>query len=72
MPPKCPDCSEVFSVLAKPVVLVEEHRVTIDRAIAVVRSSEGDDVSEGRCLELISGDFLAGVDEHKKAEEEQS
>lgn len=69
---KCPSCGELFSELAKPVVLVEEHRVTVDRAIAVVRSSEGDDVSEGRAVELVCADFLAGVDEHKKAEEEQS
>jgi len=69
--PKCPDCGEEFSVLAKPVVLVEEHRVTVDRAIAVVRDSEGD-VSEGRALELVCADFLAGVEEHKEAEEEQS
>ena len=67
--PKCPDCGEEFSVLAKPVVLVEEHRVTVDRAVAVVRSSEGE-VSEGRALELVCADFLAGVEEHEKAEKE--
>ena len=67
--PKCPDCGEEFSVLAKPVVLVEEHRVTVDRAIAVVRNSEGE-VSEGRAVELVCADFLAGVEEHEKAEKE--
>ena len=67
---KCPSCGEEFAVIAKPVVLVEEHRVTIDRAIAVVRKSEGDDISEGRALELVSADFLAGVEEHEKAEKE--
>ena len=69
---QCPDCGELFAVLAKPIVLVEEHRVTVDRAIAVIRRSEGDDVSEGRAVELISADFLAGVEEHEKAEEEQT
>lgn len=57
--PQCPDCGETFSVLAKPVVLVEEHRVTVDRAIAVIRKSEGAEISEGRCLELIAADFLS-------------
>lgn len=71
MPPQCPDCGELFSELAKPVVLVEEHRVTVDRAIAVVRNSEGG-VSEGRAIELVCADFLSGVEEHRKAEEEQN
>ena len=69
---QCPSCGETFAVLAKPVILVEEHRVTVDRAIAVVRKSEGDNVSEGRAIELVCADFLAGVEEHEKAEEEQT
>jgi hypothetical protein len=68
--PKCPDCGEEFSVIAKPVVVTEEHRQTIDRAVEVIRSSEGDELSEGRCLELACADFLAGVVEHQAAEEE--
>lgn len=68
--PQCPDCGETFAVLAKPVILVEEHRVTVDRAIAAIRSSEGAEVSEGRAIELVCADFLAGVEEHEKAEKE--
>ena len=68
--PKCPSCHEEFSVLAKPVVVTEEHRATIDRAVEVIRNSDGEELSEGRCVELACADFLAGVKEHQKAEAE--
>lgn len=38
-----------------------EQKETIDRAIAKVRESEGDaEIPDGRCLEFISADFIAG------------
>lgn len=47
---------------ATPIKLNVEQREVIDQAIARVRESEGDPLmTEGRCIELICGDFLAGV-----------
>lgn len=45
---------------APPVKLTEEQRVIFNRACAKVRQ-EDQDISEGRCLELICADFLAGM-----------
>jgi hypothetical protein len=48
--------------LGRAVVLTVEQRETIDAAIARVRESEGDpEIAEGRCLELVCGDYLAGA-----------
>jgi hypothetical protein len=47
--------------LGAPIVVTTEQRETIDRAIARVREQCGDpDTSEGRCLELMAGDWLSG------------
>lgn len=45
---------------APPVKLTEEQRVIFNRACAKIREDDRD-ISEGRCLELICADFLAGV-----------
>lgn len=45
----------------KSLVLTVEQREVVDRAIAAVREHEGyADISEGRAIELVCGDFLAG------------
>lgn len=47
--------------MGKPLSLTVEQREVVDRAIVVVREHEGDaDISEGKAIELICGDFLAG------------
>jgi hypothetical protein len=38
----------------------EEQADVIRRAIAAIKSSDGLDLSDGRCLELISADYLSG------------
>lgn len=43
-----------------PVQVTEEQRVIFNQACSKVRENS-DEVSEGRCLELICADFLAGV-----------
>jgi hypothetical protein len=48
--------------LGRAVVLTVEQREMIDAAVARVRESEGDpEIAEGRCLELICADYLAGA-----------
>lgn len=45
----------------RPLLLTVEQRGTIDRAIAAVREREKNaDLPEGRVIELICGDYLAG------------
>lgn len=47
--------------MAKPIKVTAEQRETIDQAIAEVRGEAGDEsLSEGRCIELVCADFLAG------------
>lgn len=47
--------------MGKPLALTVEQREVVDRAVERVREHEGyDDVSEGRAVELVCGDFLAG------------
>lgn len=44
----------------EPIIVSAEQRVTIDRAIEVVREKLNDpEASEGRCLELICADYLS-------------
>ena len=65
--PKCPECGEEFAKLAAPIVVTEDHRTTIDAAIGIIRKTQEDEnISEGRALELISADFLAGSKEWLK------
>ena len=55
----------VFSGVASglPIKVTTEQRETIDRAVSYVRRDVGDSgLSEGRALELICGDYMAGVD----------
>lgn len=60
-PPVCPDCGEEFAELARPIVTTTEHRLNIDRAIAEIRACEGDaKISEGRAVELVCANFVAG------------
>jgi hypothetical protein len=40
------------------IVVTAEQRQTIDRATAKVRAREGDQTSEGRCVELICEEYL--------------
>lgn len=48
--------------MAKPIFVTEEQRETIDAAIDKVRTISGDDaITEGRCIELICGDYLGGT-----------
>lgn len=47
--------------MGKPLALTIEQREVVDRAVAAVREHEGhEDISEGRAIELVCGDFLAG------------
>lgn len=60
--PVCPHCSHRWGELAKPIQVTEENRETIDRAIRFVREDEEDEtITEGRALELVCADFLAGA-----------
>jgi hypothetical protein len=44
-----------------PVKVTEDQRLTIDRAVALVRANEGDHgLTEGRCLELVCAEWLSG------------
>lgn len=53
----------------RPIVVTPDQRVVIDQAIARVRETEGDEtISEGRCIELISADFLAGLTREREEE----
>ena len=46
---------------AKPIFVTPEQRETINQAIAQLRASEGDDtITEGRCVELMAGEWLGG------------
>ncbi len=47
----------------KPIVVTEEQRETIGRAIRAIRQKESaPEMTEGRCIELISADYLAGAE----------
>lgn len=47
--------------MGKSLVLTVEQREVVDRAIAAVREHEDcADISEGKAVELVCGDFLAG------------
>ena len=46
---------------AKPIFVTPAQRIVINRAVEIVRRMEEDpEITEGRALELISADFLAG------------
>lgn len=48
--------------MGKPIKVTKEMRETIDAAIKALREEEGDNkITEGRCLELISADYLASA-----------
>jgi len=47
--------------MGKPVKVTADQRAIFDQAAAAVRTQEGADLSDGRILELICGDFLAGI-----------
>lgn len=47
--------------MGAPLLLTVEQREVVDRAVGSVREHEGyEDISDGRAVELICGDFLAG------------
>jgi len=46
--------------MGESVKLTQEQREVFERAVGVVRAEGGADLSEGRCLELVCGDYLAG------------
>lgn len=55
---------------AKPIIVTPAQRAMIDQAVRIVRADEGDDqITEGRAIELICADFLAG-DSSKPPEDE--
>jgi ParB-like chromosome segregation protein Spo0J len=45
----------------KPVQLTQDQRKIFDQACAQVRQNGSEDYSEGRCLELMVADYLAGA-----------
>lgn len=45
--------------MGRPVQVTKEQRGIFDQACAKLRKEHGEDVSEGRCLELICADYLA-------------
>ena len=48
--------------MGRPVRVTKEQRQTIDQAVHTLRQQEGDlNISEGRALELIAADFIAGA-----------
>lgn len=52
---------EEFLRMGSPLKLTKEQREVIDRAIESIRQGEEDkEMSEGRCIELICADWLAG------------
>jgi len=59
-PPEVEDMPEPAAQNAKPIQTTKEQRMIIDQAISKIRKSQEDaTISEGRCLELICGDYLA-------------
>ena len=47
--------------MGKPIKLTKDQREIVDNAIAIFRLNEGDNsISEGRVVELLCGDWLAG------------
>lgn len=53
---------ELPDVYGTPLKLTKEQREVIDRAIEKVREINGDQtISEGRAVELICGDYIAGA-----------
>ncbi len=56
-------------VMAPPIKVTEEQRDIINQAVNIVRLTEGDyTMSEGRAIELISGDFLGGFSHTEEVE----
>jgi ParB-like chromosome segregation protein Spo0J len=47
---------------ASPITMTRDQRDIFERALATMRSMEGDNLTEGRCVELLSADWLSGVD----------
>lgn len=47
--------------MARPIRLTEDQREIFDRAIARLRRDLPDEVSEGRAVELLAAEFLAGA-----------
>lgn len=43
------------------VRMTDEQRAVFDRALVVMRRREGEDISDGRCLELLAAEFLSGA-----------
>lgn len=53
----------------KPIKVTYEQRELIDEAISLIRMQEQDyKMSEGRCLELLCADFIAGVSDEVKSD----
>lgn len=46
----------------KPVIVTVDQRTVFERACARLRQTTGIDLSEGRCLELLSAEYLGGPD----------
>lgn len=56
-----PDSTILSPYTGKPIKVTADQRTVIDQAIAKVREeSEDKTIKEGRCIELISADFIAG------------
>jgi hypothetical protein len=47
--------------MAAPVRLTKDQRGVFEQALGAIRSEHGGDVSEGRAVELLSADYLAGA-----------
>jgi len=56
-----PDNGEPKPKQGRPVQLTQEQRTIFDQACTLLRGNHGEDVSEGRALELMSADYLAGA-----------
>lgn len=58
--PSAPSGENFSRDLATSIMLTEQQREIIDRAIQKIRAAQGDPgMPEGRCLEIICGDYLA-------------
>jgi hypothetical protein len=47
--------------LSAPIHVTADQRITINRAIRTMRAIDGEDLTEGRCVELMAADWLAGA-----------